>query len=1230
MRPRREKVSVVSIKKAVFYTGLVCLSASGASVRAQSAPSINAGGVINAASSEPGAPLAPGSIASAYGDFLLSAPYLAPGVPLPLALDGLSLSFGGIGAPLLYASEGQVNLQIPWELAGESQASLTATLAGQTSAAQAVNLVPVSPGIFTINTLGTGQGAILDQSYSLVNASNPATAGSTYLQIYCTGLGTVTNQPASGAPSPSVPLAETLVTPTVIIGGVPTKAVFSGLAPGFVGEYQVNAQVPATAATGSAVPVVLSIGGVLSNVATIASQSGVTKQVVMTAADGSAAFPDLTVSVSDLASQQPLTGIRVLLLDDGINEMVVASDPSDHYLPALSLVGNEAAATRRSGADTARVSFVWSLNMISTAYLNPTDSTTTNAALQANGLLAAIPCQVSGSRVTLSDLNQQAWNLLLSGGANQFQGAGIDFLLYNLAASLPEAISTPVEVVSAVLDLGGPAYDLGITTGLQNQGYCPNQQFALCYDPSDGIAQVYPLESPQGCSTTPPPGSYPSGSIVTKTIPIAPPSTTVSVAGPTPMNPPMAADGSFTASNLIPGSYDVTVFAPGYIPQGQIVKVESNQQTSAVVTLAPYTSTSQPFIQAVTPIVAQASQGIIIDGSGFGNTPPQTSSLSDGSVVTITCNVTTPALAIRDNGAGANLWEAGQQTCNGADTIGINIVSWSDTQIVLSGFGSALGSTSKISAGDPLTVMVTGPNGSGAAAFNLLVSGVQNPQPVITGISPSSVPAGASSATVTISGAGLTQASSISFNGVLHASSYVSSSQLTVALSKTDLSTVGSVAIVVTNPSPGGGTSNAVEFNVTGAAGSGSYAILHAFNGTDGVGPTGLIKGRDGSLYGTTGTGGANSMGTLFQMDAESGNISHLHSFSGPDGNGPAGLTQGTDGMFYGTSAAGGDLLCTSPGSPTPHDGCGTVFVWDASDNPPTVLYIFSGTNGLVPGGPLIQASDGMFYGTTTGGGIGTGCGAAGCGTIYRVSSPTITPTGMSKSLYSFSAPSLEGVFPYYSLFQASDGNFYGVTLLGSSQVYLAGTMFRLTEPNDLSGTYEFNSLCSFTSPSSGPLIEVNGELYGTTQGGGEYLYGMVFATGFSGCNVSTLTSFPADNGDPHTLILGSDGNFYATTGIGGDPSCTDPATPLTPGCGAIVRIDPTGNITVLHLFTGAPSDGAYASNLFDGQDGYLYGTTVYGGTANDGVVFRIPISAPVSQVASQAATQRSQAAALR
>jgi len=165
----------------------------------------------------------------------------------------------------------QVNLQVPWELAGQTQSSISVTMNGQTGTAQTVSLAAFAPGIFV--TSGT-QGAILSSpSYQLVDSSSPAVAGVTYVQVFCTGLGPVSNQPATGEAAPLSPLSYTTAKPTVTVGGVPVNVLFSGLTPTLVGVYQLNFQVPAAAPTGPTVPVVATIGGVTSNTVTMAVQS---------------------------------------------------------------------------------------------------------------------------------------------------------------------------------------------------------------------------------------------------------------------------------------------------------------------------------------------------------------------------------------------------------------------------------------------------------------------------------------------------------------------------------------------------------------------------------------------------------------------------------------------------------------------------------------------------------------------------------------------------------------------------------------------------------------------------------------------------------------------------------------------------------------------------------------------------------------------------------------------
>ncbi len=192
-------------------------------------------------------------------------------------------------------------------------------------------------------------------------------------------------------------------------------------------------------------------------------------------------------------------------------------------------------------------------------------------------------------------------------------------------------------------------------------------------------------------------------------------------------------------NNKSPSQPNVITIGHAYLDANSYTVTDQTQQCAGsqqpnnagnmigVFVFQPSTTTSSgPAISSVSTITAANTQTMTISGSGFGNTPPQTVPLSDGSIDTYACNVNTPSLAISDSGPGSNSWSAGRQTCNGSDAIGIYITSWSDTQIVLTGFGSSeLGTNGakqwNIAAGDPLVVRVWGPNENGPAQYSATV-----------------------------------------------------------------------------------------------------------------------------------------------------------------------------------------------------------------------------------------------------------------------------------------------------------------------------------------------------------------------------------------------------------------------------------------------------------------------------------------------------------------------------
>lgn len=237
-------------------------------------PDVNPLGIVSAAIPW-NVPVAAGSIVSLYGSNLASSSGEG-GLPLPTGTGDTSVRIDGIAAPLFYVSPGQINFQAPWELAGRTVAFVTITAGGITSAAQPLSLAPTGPGLFTTDGTGSGQGAIVISETGQLAASSDKFPGSRpaahneFVTLFATGLGGAKNQPASGAGAPLQPLSTSLLTPGVTIGGVPASVSFSGLAPGFVGLYQVNAQVPDAAPAGDSVPVVLSIGGIDSNTVSIA------------------------------------------------------------------------------------------------------------------------------------------------------------------------------------------------------------------------------------------------------------------------------------------------------------------------------------------------------------------------------------------------------------------------------------------------------------------------------------------------------------------------------------------------------------------------------------------------------------------------------------------------------------------------------------------------------------------------------------------------------------------------------------------------------------------------------------------------------------------------------------------------------------------------------------------------------------------------------------------------
>jgi uncharacterized protein (TIGR03437 family) len=250
-------------------------------------PVFTSAGLANAASYSGGA-VVPGSITSLFGTNLASGAgiFAATRIPLPQSLANVSVLVDGSPAPLFaVANSDQINFQVPWEIAGQAMASIQVISNGVLGPVVWAPVEPLQPGIFTDSQ---GFGVFVHSSnYTLVDNTNPAVPGEVLL-IYATGLGAVvaSAQPVTGTAPPGA--AATLTTTTVTIGGVNAPVLYSGLAPDFVGLYQLNVTVPSGLTSGYR-PVVISMAGVSSNSAALA--------VEVPPAQGSPATPNGTFRI---------------------------------------------------------------------------------------------------------------------------------------------------------------------------------------------------------------------------------------------------------------------------------------------------------------------------------------------------------------------------------------------------------------------------------------------------------------------------------------------------------------------------------------------------------------------------------------------------------------------------------------------------------------------------------------------------------------------------------------------------------------------------------------------------------------------------------------------------------------------------------------------------------------------------------------------------------------------
>ncbi len=317
--------------------------------------------------------------------------------------------------------------------------------------------------------------------------------------------------------------------------------------------------------------------------------------------------------------------------------------------------------------------------------------------------------------------------------------------------------------------------------------------------------------------------------------------------------------------------------------------------------------------------------------------------------------------------------------------------------------------------------------------------------------------------------------------------------------------------------------------------------------------------------------------------------LATLHSFlGGTDGSKPSVLTLGNDGNLYGTTEFGGTFHA------------GSVFMV-TTNGIVTNLVSFNGTTGFGPTGGVVQGPDGNFYGTTQFGGTNDSGNVFMMTPVqiqYSLNSNGLLVAGLSSTLsnfYSFTGGA-DGNAPVAPLIRGTDGNLYGTTEFGGD--FGLGNVFKISTNGTITNLYSLTGGVDSSVPTNALMQTADGNFYGVTQSGGSNSFGSVFRLTPAGA-FSTVYSFTggADGKFPNgPLVQSLDGSLYGTTRHNKFNGFEF--------YGVVFKVTTNGAFTKLYMLNSG--DGHYpAAGLLQGSDGIFYGTGEFGGTDNNnGAVF--------------------------